>query len=242
MKTIGIIGGMGPMATVDLFGKIVAATAAEKDQEHIHILVDNNTDIPDRSAAICGTGPSPVPQMLASVQRLTREGADVLVMGCNTAHYFLPELRPQLQVPFIDMIEETARYCRKKQIGCAGLLASAGTYASGIYRKMFLRFGLELIEPDADGQNLCQDIIFNGVKAGCTSYPVEPFVQMLRHMEARGVESFVLGCTEMPLAVRTYHLDGDFIDATQVLAEAAVRFAGARCQAESVHIAGRRAG
>ena len=81
MKTIGIIGGMGPMATVDLMQKIIQATDAHEDQEHIHILVDNNTDIPDRTAAILGRGPSPLPELLKSAERLTAQGADFLIMG-----------------------------------------------------------------------------------------------------------------------------------------------------------------
>ena len=108
MKTIGIIGGMGPMATVDLMQKIIQATDAHEDQEHIHILVDNNTDIPDRTAAILGQGPSPLPELLKSAERLTTQGADFLIMGCNTAHYFLPLMLPELKIPVISMIEATA--------------------------------------------------------------------------------------------------------------------------------------
>ena len=229
MKTIGIIGGMGPMATVDLFEKIVLATDAQSDQEHIHILIDNNTDIPDRTQRILGTGPSPVPEMLASVRRLTDQGADFLIMGCNTAHYFLPELQPALTVPFIDMIEETARYCFRQGMRHVGLLASGGTYESGIYAKAFARLGMHLTAPDEEGKRICHDIICHGVKAGNAAYDARPFKAVLRQMEQEGVESFILGCTEMPLAVRMYHADGRFIDATQVLAEAAVRFAGAGC-------------
>jgi len=229
MKTIGIIGGMGPMATVDLFEKIVAATEAGCDQEHIHILIDNNTDIPDRTAGILGKGPSPVPEMLASVRRLTESGADALIMGCNTAHYFLPELLPHMRVPFINMLEETARYCFRLGLHRVGLLASGGTYASGIYAKAFACMGMQIISPDAAGQKVCHDIICHGVKAGNAAYDASAFHSLLADMQRDGVESFILGCTEMPLAVRMYGAHGHFIDATQVLAEAAVRFAGAQC-------------
>ena len=114
MKTIGIIGGMGPMATVDLMQKIILATDAREDQEHIHLLIDNNTDIPDRTAAILGQGTSPVPELLKSADRLTAQGADFLIMGCNTAHFFLPLMMPFLKIPFISMIEATAEFCSKK--------------------------------------------------------------------------------------------------------------------------------
>lgn len=229
MKTIGIIGGMGPMATVDLFEKIVSATNAGCDQEHIHILIDNNTDIPDRTTAILGKGPSPVPEMLASVRRLTEQGADALIMGCNTAHYFLPQLVPHMTVPFINMIEETAHYCFRQGMRQVGLLASAGTYASGIYTQAFARQGMQLLSPDEAGQEICHDIIFHGVKAGNAAYDATAFRLLLKRMEKQGAESFILGCTEMPLAVKMYEVSGHFIDATEVLAEAAIRFAGASC-------------
>ena len=105
MKTIGIMGGMGPMATVDLMQKVIVATKAIKDQEHIHTVIDNNTNIPDRSECIFGQGPSPVPEMVKSAERLTSMGADVIIIGCNTAHYFLPEVQKQVKTPFINMIE-----------------------------------------------------------------------------------------------------------------------------------------
>ena len=155
MKTIGIIGGMGPLATVDLMQKIILSTRAATDQEHIHILVDNNTAIPDRSAAICGQGPSPVPQLIESADRLVAQGADVLLMGCNTAHYFLPELEPYLKRPLLNMIEATARWCRAQGIGCAGLLATSGTYQSGIYQQAFKKIGVRLVLPMKAEQKSC---------------------------------------------------------------------------------------
>ena len=246
MKTIGIIGGMGPMATVDLFEKIVLATDAASDQEHFHILIDNNTDIPDRTQAIFGKGPSPVPAILDSVRRLTEQGADALIMGCNTAHYFLPQLRPHMTVPFIDMLEETASYCLRQGMHRVGLLATEGTCASGIYTQIFSRMGIQMVLPDEAGRSICHEVICQGVKAGNMHYDVQDFKAVLRQMEQDGVESFVLGCTEMPLAVKMYDVPGHFIDATQVLAEAAVHFAGARCisrletksSRQSVHQAG----
>ncbi|WP_196595017.1 aspartate/glutamate racemase family protein [Pectinatus frisingensis] len=230
MKTIGLIGGMGPMATVDLLKKIILSTDAQKDQDHIHVIVDNNTSIPDRSEAIWEKGPSPVPQLLESVNRLTDAGADFLIMSCNTAHYFLPKLQPHLRVPFLNMIEETAKYCVSKQINHVGLLASGGTYTSGIYNKIFANFNINVSVPDDAGTEICHKIIFEGVKAGNDNYNTQPFQSVLQKMRQEGAVSFILGCTEMPLAIKTYNIAGHFIDATQVLAESAVRFAGAPCK------------
>ena len=115
MKTIGIIGGMGPLATVDLFGKIVNLTDAKCDNDHIHILIDNNTYIPDRTSYILGDGKNPLDELVKSAKRLKDMGADFLVMPCNTAHYFYNDIINNVSIPFINMIEETASYINNKK-------------------------------------------------------------------------------------------------------------------------------
>jgi len=225
MKKIGIIGGMGPLATSDLFQKIILATAAHSDQENIPILIDNNTAIPDRTAAILGTGKSPVPEIMRSINRLTEQGADVLIMGCNTAHYFLPWILPQIRLPFINMIEETVGFCKNSGLSKVGLLASEGTYAGKIYHQELEKHSIALVEPNAAQKEIMQNIIYAGVKAGNTKYETAPFKQVLKEMRSRGAEAFILGCTEIPVAVKMYQIDENYIDATQILAASAVRFA-----------------
>ncbi|MBR5491436.1 MAG: amino acid racemase, partial [Oscillospiraceae bacterium] len=107
MKKLGILGGMGPLATCDLFKKVVENTVAGCDNEHIHIIIDNNSSIPDRTAAILRGGADPLPQMKASLQRLTEAGADVVIMGCNTAHYFYDALGEDCKVERLNMLYET---------------------------------------------------------------------------------------------------------------------------------------
>ena len=123
-KTIGIVGGMGPLATSDLFRKIVEITDAASDQEHVRVCIDNNTEIPDRTAAILKGGEDPVPEMVKSAVRLQGMGADVLIMPCNTAHYFYDRLTPFVDTPFLNMIEETAKEIKRRGIKKAGLLAT----------------------------------------------------------------------------------------------------------------------
>lgn len=235
MKTIGIMGGMGPLATVDLMQKVIVATKAVKDQEHIHTVIDNNTNIPDRSECIFGQGPSPVPEMTKSAELLTAMGADVIIIGCNTAHYFLPEVQKKVKTPFINMIEETAAFCKKEGYHTLGLLASAGTCASGIYKKAFAALGLELIHPEAAEQEIIHEMIYDGVKATNYSYDASAAQSVLHAMEKRGVEAFILGCTEVPVAVQMYHLKGCFVDATEVLAEKAVAWAGGEVNSSLPH-------
>ncbi|WP_415945581.1 aspartate/glutamate racemase family protein [Selenomonas montiformis] len=228
MKTIGIIGGMGPMATADLMQKIILGTDAREDQDHIPMLIDNNTAIPDRTAAILGQGPSPVPELLRSADRLTRAGADFLIMGCNTAHYFLPLMMPYLKIPVISMIDAAARFCQRQGYRKIGLLASAGTCHAGVYQRALQHAGIRIIQPDERQEIAVHDMIYHGVKAGCSAYDTTAVRRVLSEMEAAGAEAFLLGCTEIPVAVSMYHLEGRFIDATEVLAEEAIEAAGAR--------------
>lgn len=232
MKKIGIIGGMGPMATVDLMQKIIASTKASSDQEHIHILVDNNTEIPDRTAAILGKGPSPVFEMVRAGLDLEKMGADVLVMACNTAHYFLPQIQPFFHIPVLNMIEEAARHCARQKIECVALLASKGTYSAGIYETTFQKAGIRMIIPEEAEQQAVQDMIYEGVKAGNPSYDCSKVEDALTRMGNAGAQAFVMGCTEIPLAVSMYHIAGHYIDSTQILAEEAVRFVGASVAAK----------
>ena len=139
LKTIGIMGGMGPAATVDLMSRIISMTDASADQEHIPMIVDSNTRIPDRTEAILGRGESPVPEMLASAKRLEAAGADFIVIACHAAHYYVPEIKDKIGIPVIDMPEETAKLLKMNGVNRAAVLATDGTVRSGLYGGQSLR-------------------------------------------------------------------------------------------------------
>lgn len=166
-KSIGIIGGMGPMATVDLYRKIVACTDASCDNDHVRVYIDSNAAIPDRTAAILRGGPDPVPQMADSVRKLTACGADCLIMPCNTAHYFLPRLQPLTPVPFLSMLEAAADTCRERFPGkTAGVLATRGTLESGIYSHTLEEHGVPYLLPEEAERDVLMQVIYDGVKQG----------------------------------------------------------------------------
>lgn len=225
-KSIGILGGMGPLATADLFKKIVLMTKAGCDNDHIRIYVDDNAQIPDRTTAILSGGQDPVPAMLDSVQKLNSIGADVLIMPCNTAHYFLPQLQPHSPAPFISMLEETAAACKQGH-GTApvGLLATSGTIQSGIYKKALDAQEVPCVEPDAQEQSVLMELIY-GVKSGRTDLNKQAFLQVLQQMKARGAQYFILGCTELPILADLFQLQETCIDPTTQLAKAAITFCG----------------
>ncbi|MCI9485999.1 MAG: amino acid racemase [Lachnospiraceae bacterium] len=231
-KTIGIVGGMGPLATCDLFRKIVEVTDAKSDQEHVRVCIDNNTEISDRTAAILSGGPDPVPEMVKSAVRLQGMGADVLIMPCNTAHYFYDRLVPFVDTPFLNMIEETAKEIRQKGMKKVGLLATDGTCQSGVYKKVFDAMGIETCMPSPARQRSVMDVIYKGVKAGNLSIDLTGFYEAMEELFADGAETLVLGCTELPVAFDLFQIEKPNIDPTLVLAKAAVRFVGARVKGD----------
>ena len=233
-KTIGIIGGMGPAATVDLFQQIVDNTEAACDQEHIHILIDNNSGIPDRTEAIIRGGVSPVPELQASAKRLVEAGADFLIIACNTAHCFIDGIREAVSVPILDMIDQTALYVREAGFRAAVILCTEGAKQTGIFTERFEKHGVKAIYPDHELQTEVSRIVYDGVKSGKPAYDTGRFQRLLRKLEEETGAAAVLGCTELPIAQKQYHLQGQFINPTYVLACTAIREAGYRLKNERV--------
>lgn len=226
-KTIGIIGGMGPLATCDLYSKIIDCTNATRDAEHAHIIIDSNNSIPDRTAAILNDGSDPVPALSKSARRLARIGADLLIMPCNTAHYFYNLIQDSVNIPILHMIRETALELQAQGISKVGLLATNGTLQTGIYDKVFDEFGIEYIKPESDiHKRAIMGIIYDGIKAGNYKYDASDFAEVITALLDEGAQTMVLGCTELPPAFEIYGLDYPHIDPTLALAKAAVKFAG----------------
>lgn len=226
-KTIGMIGGMGPLATADLFRKIVLMTDAGCDNDHIRIFVDNNTNIPDRTAAILRGGKDPLQDMTDSIRALERCGADCLVMPCNTAHYFLPRLKERTDLPFLSMLEVTAKACAARYPGkTAAILGTRGTLQTGIYADALRAEHVPYVLPDEIQKDALMDAIY-GVKGGVDLETVRaPIEALISEMQARGADYFILGCTELPIVAQELKLKAGFIDPTSELARAAIEFCG----------------
>ncbi|HOE56877.1 MAG TPA: amino acid racemase [Bacillota bacterium] len=227
-KSIGILGGMGPMATADLFKKIVDYTAASKDSEHIHVYIDSNTDIPDRTEAILRGGKDPVPEMVGSAIRLECMGADFLLIPCNTAHYFYDKICAMVHIPVLNMLEETALEVKRQNINCVGLLATDGTIESGVYDRVFEKYGISVLHPSSAGQKNVMDLIYKGVKAGEKDIDLAGFNNVLEELKRKGAETIILGCTELPIAFETYNIQCKNIDPTAVLARSAIVYANGK--------------
>lgn len=237
-KRVGIIGGMGPAATCDLMMKIIEMTEAACDQEHIHVLVDSNVNIPDRTAALLSGGEDPVPEMLASARRLESIGADFLILPCNTAHCFIPRLKDEVGIPFLSMPDETAALLKSKGVKTAAVLATDGTVKSGLYGDALAAAGINAIYPDDEQQKQVMSLIYDYIKKGITDpslLPHDMIVSIVGDLKRRGAEALLLACTELPLAFDITGIDDDTcVDPTRVLAAAAIREAGAKLRADVV--------
>lgn len=227
-KTIGILGGMGPLATCDLMNKIISRTDAACDQEHLHICVDCNTNIPDRTAAILRGGKNPVEEMTKSAVALEKMGAELILVSCNTAHYFVPQVQQSISVPILHMPEETAKYMAEKGVRCAGILATDGTVQSRIYHMALEKFGITPLQPDTEDQKLIMTLIYDYVKAGKPIDLGEEVLAMCQRLQKAGAEMMILGCTELPIVFDQLKLSVPTVDPTDVLATTAIRLAGGR--------------
>ncbi|VFQ45234.1 aspartate/glutamate racemase family protein [Desulfoluna butyratoxydans] len=225
-KTLGIVGGMGPLATAMLFEKVATLTRVSKDQDHIRVLIDSNPGIPDRTAHIVAGGEDPRPELTATATHLEAMGADFLIMPCNTAHYFYEDITKGLSIPFLHMVNETAAYIgtHYPDTRHVGVLATEGTCKAGVYTKALSTNGLTPLMPDPAMQQHVTDLIY-GIKAGET-VPIDGFMEAVAALKAQGATCFVLGCTELSVAQKLYGFSGPFVDPLTVIAEAAIRFAG----------------
>lgn len=230
-KVLGIIGGMGPAATCDLMEKIIALTEASCDQEHVHMISDVNTAIPDRTAAILRGGEDPVPEMTASARRLEQGGAEFLIMPCNTAHFFYDRIAEQVSVPILHMPRLTAAVLKKAGVKKAGVLATDGTIESGVYARALEAEGIEPVYPKPEHQAMVMRLIYEGVKARKMPLADIPVREILESLRQKGAEKFLLACTELPIAFQELGIRQDCLDPTRVLAFSAVEYAGGKTTA-----------
>jgi aspartate racemase len=227
-KTIGVLGGMGPMASVEFYRRLVANTKAQTDQDHLHILIDNDPSVPNRTDALLDDGPCPVPALQAMARRLESAGAELLAMPCNTAHAYIAQIRAAVTVPVLDMIEETAAAIDQSPIG---LLATRGTIETELYQGAFAGRSVEVIVPVAEDQTTVMDVIAR-IKAGETLDTQERRIApVVERLAAAGAMAAIAACTELSL------LSGEglpirWIDALDILVRATLRAAGGQCVGE----------
>jgi len=222
---LGIFGGMGPEATADCYRKIIVATPARRDQDHIPTLIYSLPQVPDRTTAIRTGDRGIVRWLVEGVTRLEKAGASFIVIPCNTAHYFYDDMKKAVKIPIVHMIRETVAETvrRHPEVKRVGLLATSGTIATGLYEREFAARGVETVTPDAEVEEKSVMEAIRAIKAGEEKQRAEDLLAgAADHLVEKGAQVIVLGCTETPLAFNPGRARAPVVDATRVLAQAAV--------------------
>jgi aspartate racemase len=223
-RTLGILGGMGPQATSDVLARIIALTPARRDQDHIPILVRCFPQIPDRTEALLGQGPSPEPALVEGAESLRRSGAEVLAIACNTAHHWYEPVRTAFGGPVVNIAEAVADELKRRRSGpVIGLLATRGVMASGFHRRVIELAGFTVVAPPEDAQ-IQVDRAIALTKAGESGEARAYACAAADNLFDTGASTVVLACTELPLALGPRTNDA-FLDANQALAGACLRAA-----------------
>lgn len=217
MKTLGVLGGMGPAATLDFLAKLQAATPAGRDQDHLRVLVDINPQVPDRN----DPGNAPGPVLAAMAVGLRDAGAEVLAIACNTAHAYTDEVRAASGLPLIDMIDIACQSARLGGADRVGILATG--LALALYTDRLKGMGLEPVCLSKAKQEWFMSLLYR-IKAGDMGEEVQDeIVAVAESLVEAGAQAVIAGCTEVPLVLSQDELDVPLIDAGQVLAERCVK-------------------
>ncbi|RMH77486.1 MAG: amino acid racemase [Calditrichaeota bacterium] len=232
-KILGILGGMGPLSTVKFMEKVIRYSPVTGEQEHLRMLVDNRPEIPDRTAAILGKGPSPLPYLQDSARLLEQWGAEVLAMPCNTAHHFIREVQAAVSIPLLDMLQFLAREMERQlpPDTPVALFATTGSIRANLFQNYLSRFHLIIPPPDIQ-ESLIMEAIYGpeGVKAhGDMALNREKLLRALKRLTAPRPQAVVAGCTEIALALEGASVNLPLFDPLDILAHRVVEY----CYGES---------
>jgi aspartate racemase len=222
-EPVGVLGGVGPAATVLFMHRLVELTEAHRDQDHVDLLVWQHGSIPDRSAFLLGHGESPEPVLVADAVALERAGARFIAIPCNTAVVWVEQMRAAVSIEVLDTVAETVDAARWAVPGLQrlGVLATDGTLLAGTYAAAAAAAGIDLITPAPEVQREVMSIVYDGVKAG-EAVPRERFDAVVDHLRDQGAEAVVLGCTEIGLLVRAQDSVLPVFDTARIHCEAAM--------------------
>lgn len=225
-RMVGIFGGMGPEATANLYAEIVKLTPAQKDQDHLPTLIYSLPQVPDRTACIQSGSREIVPYVKEGVRRLERMGASFVAIPCNTVHYYHADMQKAVRIPVLNMIEETVDAVAREHPRCktVGLLATSGTVRTKLYENAFAKRGIRVVYPDeACQQNCVMSAVYSIKSGGDREKQARLLARAADEVAGKGAQVIVLGCTEIPLAFDASRTRLPVVNATRVLAQAAIR-------------------
>lgn len=230
--TLGVIGGLGPIATAHFMELIIRMTEADIDQEHLDMIIYNRPSIPDRTGYILDpTKPNPLPEMIRVGNALARQGAKLIAIPCMTAHYFHRELTRYIEAPIVHAIHETAAHLKKHGISKVGIMATDGTIRSKLFQQELERHGIEAVTPGPEGQKCVMSVIYDDIKANRPA-GMDKFDLASRDLREQGAQAIILGCTELSLVKRDYPIGAGYLDAMEVLAQTCVLRCGGKLKEE----------
>lgn len=229
-RTAGVLGGLGPLATVQFLSFVIDNTVVEVEQDHVDLMVSQRSSTPDRTAAIMGAGPSPAPRMAADATLLEGAGADFVVIPCNTASTFIGAVEEAVKVPVVSIVGETLDEVLRREPAArsVGLMATDGTLAARIYHDAAAERGLEVVEPTEEAQQRIMAMIYDGVKVGRNVSRAE-FFGRIEELRDAGAEVVVTGCTELSVLCARFGVrGGHVVDSLTTLARRTIELAGGR--------------
>ena len=225
-QIVGVLGGMGPEATLDLMHRVLALTPADDDADHIHMLIDNNPKVPSRIKAIIeGSGSSPLPTLIKMAKGLEQQGSDYLVMPCNTAHYYHADIAQSVNIPFINLLELTAATVRQKNVFIkkVGLLASSALQITQLYEPVFQNLGITVLYPFKQIQSELMTLITEIKGKRHTDTSIRFLERAAQDLISQGADHLVVACTELSLFTDRLPSQMEYTDAADVLAREIVR-------------------
>lgn len=232
MRTLGVIGGLGPIATAHFMELIIRMTEAQTDQEHLDMIIYNRPSIPDRTSYILDQSkPNPLPEMIRVGNTLARQGAKLIAIPCMTAHYFHRELTRYIEAPIVHAIHETAVHLKKHGITTAGIMATDGTIRSKLFQQELEKHGITPVIPGEKGQKCVMSVIYDDIKANRPA-GMDKFDLAARDLREQGAQAIILGCTELSLVKRDCPIGAGYLDAMEVLARRCVLECGGRLKEE----------
>jgi aspartate racemase len=230
-KVIGILGGMGPEATLECYSKIIKSTPAKTDQEHLRVIIDANPKVPDRTAAIIGQGESPLTILVEGCRCLQHAGADFIIIPCVSAHFFLDQIQQQIKLPILSIFDAIAETISSEhsEIKTIGLMGTTGTIRGGLLQKRLATDGIHTIVPDEKHQSKVMAAIYdikNSQSARSEKEFTSDLIATAESLISTGAQGIIAGCTEIPLALKHKHLSVPYFDALAILARTAILKAG----------------
>ena len=230
--TLGVIGGLGPIATAHFMELVIRMTEAATDQEHLDMILYNRPSIPDRTGYILDpTKPNPLPEMIRVGNALARQGAKLIAIPCMTAHYFHADLTRYIEAPIVHAIHETAAHLKKHGISRVGIMATDGTIRSKLFQQELEKHGITPLIPGEEGQKCVMSVIYDDIKANRPA-GMDKFELASNDLKNQGAQAIILGCTELSLVKRDYPIGAGFLDAMEVLAQTCVKRCGGQLKEE----------